>query len=266
MLSAQAKTGVASQQIAQGLVQAIQAVGGNPTPSQAAMLGGLLAGYGQTAGLSPSQVAQVLTPLLQASRLQLTPGNLIGTMAGISGGLSAFPGSQAAAPMQTIASQVFQQAIGGSPNAPGTTALVNALGQTGGIYRNQSVVQGGLSGVSSGMQNAYGNPSQEAFLQMAGVGYWQQRAGLNSPQVAKQVMDEATKLYGTGITRDIALRSMFGMQGADVLEQLAGHPSTLNNAIKQAQSPQPATGRGSTSWMQGQIGHAQQRTTPGSRG
>jgi hypothetical protein len=261
LLGAQAKTGVNASEIAQGLIQAIQAVGGNPTPGQAAILGGLLAGYGQTVGLTPGQVSQIVAPLLQASNKSLTAGNILGMAATLSGGLTSMPGSQAA-PMMGLLSQLgVMQALGSGPgggftmNLHGLTAAVNAAVQGNSIWRNPSITGGAINAISGGLQGAYQNPSLEAFMQMAGISYQSQRQGF-TPQNMQSIMAEATRLYGTGRTRDIFLRSMFGLEGADLLEQFApGSKSWTQLQHDLQHHTSPATTRRL-------IQHAQARTTP----
>lgn len=264
LLGAQAKTGVAAGDIAQGLIQAVQAVGGNPTPQQAGLIGGLLAGYGQTTGMTPSQVAQVVAPLLQASNQPINQSSLLGMVASMSGNLSAFPGSQAA-PMLGLLSQLgVSQAVGSGPGGGftfdmhGLAATVNAAAQTNRIWRSPGLTGGAINSISGSLQGAYGNPSQEAFLQMAGVSYGQQRRGF-TPQNMQSIMKEATTLYGSGTTRDIFLRSMFGLHGADLMETFAPGSKGwdhLQHDLQHHASPHA---------IQGLINHAQARTTPNAR-
>lgn len=261
LLSAQASTGVNASAIGQGLIMAIQQVGGNPSPAQAAVLGGLIAGIGQTDGMTPAQVAQVVSPLLAAGNKQLTATNLTQTVASIQGGLTAFPGSQAAPMMQLLSQLGVSQALGSGPaggftaNLGGLTAAVNAAAQTNSIWRSPSLTGGAINSVSGALQGAYQNPSQQAFFQMAGIGYGQQRAGF-TPQNMQKIMSEATTLYGTGDTRDIMLRSMFGFNGADLLEQFAPGSAGAKNLAHDLAHP------GSTAHLKNLIGNAQQRTTP----
>ncbi|HEX3804143.1 MAG TPA: hypothetical protein VHV75_15005 [Solirubrobacteraceae bacterium] len=271
LLSAQAKTGIPASQIAQGLIQAVQAVGGNPTPSQAAILGGLIAGYGETVGLTPAQVAQVISPLLQASNKPLTSSTILGTASTLTSGLTAFPGSQAA-PMLGLISQLgVSQALGSGPgsgfsmNTAGLTSLVNAAAQTNSIWRNPSITGSATSAISGGLQNAYGNPQLEAFMQMAGIGYKQQRQGI-TPGNVQSIMGESTKLYGSGNTRDIFLRSIFGTEGSDFLEQFS--PGSKGAGILKSNVKAGQLGQTSVISQQdidkllNQIDNAQARTTP----
>jgi hypothetical protein len=263
MLGAQAKTGVQAGEIAQGLIMAVQMTGGSPSPAQAAVLGGLLAGYGQTVGLAPSQVASIVGPLLQASNKSLTPGNVLSLGATLSGGLTNFPGSQAA-PMLGLLSQLgVAQALGSGPaggfttGLGGLTAAVNTAAGANSIWRNAGITGGAINSISGGLQNAYGNPAMEAFLQLAGVSYQNQRKGF-TPQNMQAIMGQATKEYGSGITRDLALRSMFGLSGADLLEQFSpgSHASqALQWALKNPHHPDSKA-------LLGQINHAQLSHTP----
>lgn len=264
LLTDQRKTGVQATSIAEGLVAAVQAVGGQPTPQQAQILGGLLAGVSQTEGLSPSQVSSILAPMLQAAHKPLSATGAGSTIATIQQGLSQFPGSQSSPMLGLISALATQQALGGgSANIAGTTALINAAAAGNSIWRNPSALGGAISGISSGMQGAFGNPSQEAFLQMAGVGYYEQRGGLSNPETARKIIAEATRLYGTGITRDIALRSMFGLSGADLLETYAKHPGALQHGLNAYEHP-PSLEKQLQQFF-GQLNHNQARTTPQSR-
>jgi hypothetical protein len=255
MLGAQAKTGVPSTQIAQGLILALQSVGGAPSPAQAALLGGLLAGFGQVEGLTPAQVSQIVGPMLQAANKPLTAANLSSMLASTQATLTATPGSQSAPQLALISSIAQQQAIGGiAPQPVQTAALLNAAIKTNSLWRNTSVSGAAISGIQSGLQGAFQNPSQEAFMTMAGISYEDQRGGMTGSNVTK-IMAAATKEYGTGATRDIALRSMFGLTGADLLEAyspgspaskiLAAHPGAtpkqINALVSAAKNPQART-------------------------
>lgn len=273
LYSAQSKTGVAASEIAQGLIQAVQAVGGNPTPNQAAVLGGLLAGYGQTVGLTPAQVAQVVAPILQAANKPLTAANILGTAATLTSGLSAFPGSQAAPILGLISQEAVSSAIGSGPangyqtNLTGITAVTNAAAQSNKIWRSPSLQNQAKSSIGGALQGAYSNPQLEAFMQMAGVSYKAQRTGAVTPGVVQDVTGEATKLYGTGNTRDIFLRSIFGIDGADLLEQFS--PGSKGAKLLQQNVRSGAQGQNTvihSAEMQGllnQIHDAQAATTPG---
>lgn len=230
MLSAQAQTGVQASEITVGLVQALQAAGGTPTAYQAAMIGGVLAGYGQVSGMTPAQVAQVITPLLQAANRPLTAGNILSLGGVLTGGLSNFPGLQAAPVMAQIAQLGVAGALGAGPqhgygaNVAGLASLINTAAGANRIWRTQAGPA--IGAIDSSLQGAYTNPRMEAFLQMAGIGYWQQRGGLahskNPAGMIARIMGEATSLAGTGATRDEMLRSMFGgVVPADLLEQFA---------------------------------------------
>ena len=261
MLSAQSKTGVPNVQIAQGLILALQSVGGSPSPNQAAILGGLLAGFGQTEGLSPAQVSQIVSPMLQAANKPLTASNLSGMLAATQATLTATPGSQSGPQLALVSSIAQQQALGGiAPQPVQTAALLNAAMQTNSLWRDTSVSGSATSSIQSGLQGAYQNPSQEAFMTMAGISYEDQRAGMTSANVTK-IMAAATREYGTGATRDIALRSMFGLSGADLLETfapgsaasktLAAHPGATPAQIKKVQqaAKHPQAGTTPQSWL-----------------
>ncbi len=275
LLSAQAKTGIPASQIAQGLIQAAQAVGGNPTPSQAAILGGLIAGYGETVGLTPAQVAQVISPLLQASNKPLTSSTILGTAATLASGLTSAPGSQAAPVLGLISALGFSQALGSGPGGgysmdlAGLTGLTNAARQSNSIWKNTSTLGSAESAISGGLQNAYGNPQLEAFMQMAGIGYKQQRQGI-TPGNVQSIMGESTKLYGSGNTRDIFLRSIFGTEGADLLEQFA--PGSKGAGLLKSNVTAGKLGQTSVMSQQdvdkllNQIDNAQARTTPSATG
>jgi hypothetical protein len=267
MLGAQAKTGVPSTQIAQGLILALQSVGGSPSPNQAALLGGLLAGFGQVEGLTPAQVSQIVGPMLQAANKPLTAANLSSMLASTQAVMTATPGSQSAAQLGVVSQIALQQAIGAGPGGAApqpvqTAAILNAAIQTNSIWRpSAGVEQSATSSIQSGLQGAYQNPSQEAFMTMAGISYADQRYGFSGPNVTK-IMAAATKQYGTGPTRDIMLRSMFGgVAGANFLETfspgspaskiLAAHPNAtpaeinaLQNAVKH-----PQAGTTPQSWL-----------------
>lgn len=264
LLQAQAATGVNQSAIGQGLIQAIQALGGNPNPAQAAILGGILAGIGQTDGMSPSQVAQVLSPLLQAANRPLTAANLLSTAAELQGTLTAFPGSQSAPILQLISSLGLSQALGSGPaggfssGATGIASVINAAAQTNSIFRNPSVLSGAASSITGGLQNAYSNPSQEAFFQMAGISYQTQRSGKLDPANVQSIMAAATRLYGSGQTRDIFLRSMFGLSGADLLETFAPGSAGARKLDYDLAHP----GSTSAHSLAQALNNAQQRTTP----
>ena len=264
LLQAQSATGVSQSAIGQGLIQAIQALGGNPSPAQAAILGGILAGIGQTDGMSPSQIAGVLSPLLQAANRPLTANNLLSTAAQLQGTLTAFPGSQAGPVMQLISSLGFNQAVGSGPaggfssGATGLAQVLNAAAQANGIFRNTGLQNSAASSITSGLQGAYSNPSQEAFYQMAGISYQTQRSGKLDPSNVQSIMAEATRLYGSGQTRDIFLRSMFGLSGADLLETFAPGSAGAKKLSYDLAHP----GATSAHQLQQALNHAQQRTTP----
>lgn len=262
LYGAQAKTGVASGEIAQGLIAAIQQVGGNPSPQQAEVLGGLLAGFGQTAGLTPAQVSSIVAPLLMAANKPFTQGNLMAALNATSGNLSAFPGSQQAAVLGALSQLGFAQAIGAgphqgfTPNMHGLAAVFNAAAQTDRIWRSPSLTGGAINAVSGGLQNAYTNPPLEAFMNMAGISYQQQRRGFTESNM-QDILHEADRLYGTGNERDIFLRSMFGLQGADLLEQFTPGGRGASNLSRDMQHH---VARGH---LRSLIAHNQARTTPG---
>jgi hypothetical protein len=256
MLSAQAKTGVPNTQIAQGMVLAIQSVGGSPSPNQASILGGLLAGFGQVEGLTPGQVSQIVGPMLQAANKPLTAANLSSMLSSTQAVMTATPWSQSAAQLGVVSQIGLQQAIGGgAPQLTQTAAMLNAAIQTNSIWHpSAGVEQQATSSIQAGVQGAYGNPSQEAFMTMAGISYEDQRAGMTSANVTK-IAAAATRQYGSGPTRDIMLRSMFGLAGADLIETfspgsaaskiLAAHPHATAAEIRALQNdvkhPQAAT-------------------------
>jgi 3D (Asp-Asp-Asp) domain-containing protein len=268
MLQAQGQTGVKASEIGAGLVQALQGAGGTPTASQAAMIGGLLAGYGQVTGMTPSQVAQVVTPLLQAANKQVSYGSVMSLGGIVTGGLTNMPGSQSAGMQQLISQLGLQEAVGAGSsqsskgmvqNLQGIVAAINQAVGSNTIWKNTSLTGSATQSIAGGLQNAYTNPSLEAFMQMGGISYNEQRSGFTASNVQK-IMGEATKLYGTGTTRDLFLRSNFGLTGANLLETFtpgSKAADALEQALKNPSSSQDQ--QRFKDYMQ----NAQARTTPG---
>jgi hypothetical protein len=226
-LNVQAATGVNATQAAQGFITALQMVGGKPSPAQAAVIGGLLAGYGQSVGLSPTQVAAVLSPILLSTGQGL--GSAASVAATLNAGLTAFPGSQAQPALQAVSQQVASllAGTGGAVNPALTaqiTALTNAIATINpalyghGNVANQAQAQSAITGA---LQGAYTDPRTEALLKMGGISYGQQRVGA-TPATLQKLVDELIKLYPNPQARDQVERANFGgITGADYLNTLA---------------------------------------------
>lgn len=115
-------------------------------------------------------------------------------------------------------------------------ALYGAAASVNPAFKDPSLFAAGVAGLDQGVTGAYANPRLQASMQMAGVGYWDQRAGLggkNGAKTASKVLAWSEKQYGKGsIEQDLYLRSNFGDVSADMLKAFGDGKITYDELLK----------------------------------
>jgi hypothetical protein len=210
---------------AQAIINQVGA-GGMNTPGAWGTLARTLGNYSRATGIDLSTLSG------QSGQLELFQKLGAGSTGGLLGSIFA----QASAAGQTGSTAQWVAAIAAATGAvgsahprmtgPGTSqslgALYGAVSGANPVFRDPGMFTQGVMGVDSALAGAYQNPRMQAALQMAGVGYWEQRGGLSGPRgadMARKVLTYSRRAYGSGtIEQDLFLRSQFGDVSADMLE------------------------------------------------
>lgn len=178
-LGVQSRTGVAESQVAEGFTTAVRMVGGTLNPQQAGTLGGMLAGFSQVSGMTPTGVAQILGNVLQATNHGYTPQGTMQTLAGLQQTLTQFPGGQVGQMLPVVAGLAQSQGIAAlgtpfSPNPQGAAAMINMAAGTNRLFRSPEVASAAMSGLSGYGATAYRNPFAATLFHEAGIGVEEQ--------------------------------------------------------------------------------------------
>lgn len=240
-LNAGIKTGFLGDQIAAGVNPIIARIGGRGlTAGGAGQLGTFLGDFGRAYGMDPAQAGSAAAELglFGRARGPLDTQQLLAVVA-----------NQAARSGNEATTAQFLQSVTGTvgmlsgahPNESGRStatqigALYGAVSQVNGQFRDPGIFGAGVAGIDSAVTGAYRNPRLEAALQMAGIGYRDQRGGLAGPHgkdVAQKLLRYSEQTYGKGsIEQDLFLRSNFGDVSADMLEALASGQKTYNQLL-----------------------------------
>lgn len=224
------------------------AVGGSylKGPAQWNTLGRELGYFSRAYGVDVGALGSALTTLEQTQKVG--PGATREILAAIAS--QAARTGQAGQTSQWLAAVTAATGYLGQSHVAGTAmgasrtmgALYGAVTSANPSFKDPSLFAAGVAGVDSAITGAYANPRLQAALQMAGVSYWDQRAGLggkHGAQTAKKVLRWSQQMYGKGtVEQDLFLRSAFGDVSADMLKAFGNGQVTYDQLLKKTD---PAT-------------------------
>jgi hypothetical protein len=255
LLGASRATGFAAPTLAQAIEQ-LQTRAGGTYLAQPGGVQGIARALGQFAGaynISPTTLAGQIgsIELFQRQNPGSTPQLLqqLAAQAKASG-MAGQTGLFTQVVSGSVAGLISQHPASAGPGANlRLGAMYGAAQSVNPAFRDPSVFGQAIQSVDQSVTNAYTNPRLQAMMQMAGVGYWEQRGGLagpNGPAIARKILAWSAAQYGDGtIAQDMFLRSNFGGNvSADFLKALAAghrtqdriaHAGTSPHALSQAQ-------------------------------
>lgn len=180
----------------------------NMDPTQVGSLTGqFLAFQGQGASSAQGVLAGLANQAARGAGMGGSTGNFLQMVQGLAA--------------QAVGSDIMNQRAGLLGTVGG---FASALARSSTLYRDPSRVNEAFGAINSAVTGAYQNPRMSAWLQMAGVGYWDQRSGLggrNGLDVAGRILSFSQRQYGTGtMQQDLFLRSNFGEAGANAFRAL----------------------------------------------
>lgn len=223
----QVLSGIATMQAFTGgnYFQNPNAAGGQP----AGMAGYLLGSYGNLTGVDPATAAGRFGGILQMQKQ--TAGSLQGMigliasqaqMAGMGGQTDQFAGMVQNLMGQSIGLNPFNAGPGLARKAGSLAGLMMGLSP---IYRDPERLSASMGAIQGGLTGAAGNPALQAWLQMSGIGYKEQRSGIvNHPETLLKIVESAKRQFPNSMTRDMFYRANFGLEGANALNEIGLHP------------------------------------------
>ena len=210
--------------------------GGRPVGYQGMFLGA----YSNLTGMDPAAAGGQLGSILQMQRqnagsMPQVMGLLASQaqMAGMGGQTGQFASTVQAVMNMGISTYASNAGPGLARNAG---ALVGMLQGLSPIYRDPERAVGALNAVQGGITNAWTNPRMQAWLQMNGIGYHEQRQGIvKNPDMLLQISGAAQRQYRNPVMRDLFYRSQFGLEGANVMEEIEKHPERSRSLLRKFQ-------------------------------
>lgn len=126
-----------------------------------------------------------------------------------------------------------QMQLGASRNLG---ALYGAVASVNPAFKDPALFTQGVASIDQTVSQSYRNPRLQAVMQMAGIGYREQRGGLAGPngqRMAEKLLAYSQRAYGQGtIEQDLFLRSNFGDVSADMLQALVDGTSTYQDLMR----------------------------------